>query len=71
MKNKEFLGTNLSQFRVWESLQMIYLPFIFNFLLFTELGLIDWANIDFLLSLFSCELGPVTYLFLIITCCLG
>jgi hypothetical protein len=34
MKNKESLEINLSQFGVWEDLQMIYLPFIFNFLLF-------------------------------------
>jgi hypothetical protein len=36
MKNKEFLEINLSQFRVWEHFQMIYLLFIFNFLLFIE-----------------------------------
>jgi hypothetical protein len=36
MKSKEFLGINLSQFGVWEDLQMIYLLFIFNFLLLTD-----------------------------------
>jgi hypothetical protein len=34
MKNKEFLEKKLSQFGVWEDLQIIYLLFIFNFLLF-------------------------------------
>jgi hypothetical protein len=46
MKNKEFLEINLSQFGVWEDLQMIYLLFIFNFLLLIELGLTDWAEIN-------------------------
>jgi hypothetical protein len=36
MKNKEILEINLSQFGVWEDLQMIYLPFYFNFLLLIE-----------------------------------
>jgi hypothetical protein len=36
MKNKEFLKINLSQFGVWEDLQMIYLLFIFIFLLLIE-----------------------------------
>jgi hypothetical protein len=36
MKNKKFLEINLSQFGVWESLQMIYLLFIFNFLLLID-----------------------------------
>jgi hypothetical protein len=46
MKNKEFLETNLSRFRVWEYFQMIYLLFIFSlsviyWILF--LGLVNWA----------------------------
>jgi hypothetical protein len=36
MKNKEFLEINLSQFEIWEGLQMIYLVFIFNFLLLID-----------------------------------
>jgi hypothetical protein len=36
MKNKKNLKINLSQFGVWEDLQMIYLFFIFNFLLFID-----------------------------------
>jgi hypothetical protein len=39
MKNKKKLEINLSQFGVWEELQMIYLLFIFNFLLFIA----NWA----------------------------
>jgi hypothetical protein len=39
MKNKKKLEINLSQFGVWEDLQMIYLVFIFNFQLLTEI----WA----------------------------
>jgi hypothetical protein len=39
MKNKEFLEINLSQFGVWKDLQMIYLLFIFDFLLFID----SWA----------------------------
>jgi hypothetical protein len=39
MKNKEFLEINLNQFGVSEDLQMIYLLFIFNFLLFIA----NWA----------------------------
>jgi hypothetical protein len=34
MKNNKFLERNLSQFGVWEDLQMIYLLFDFIFLLF-------------------------------------
>jgi hypothetical protein len=33
MKNKEFLRINLSQFGVWEDLQIIYLLFYFIILL--------------------------------------
>jgi hypothetical protein len=36
MKNKTKIEINLSQFGVWEDLQMIYLLFIFNFLLLTK-----------------------------------
>jgi hypothetical protein len=45
MKNKELLEINLSQFGVWESLQMIYSLFVFNFLLFNLMGLMEWAKI--------------------------
>jgi hypothetical protein len=38
MKNKKILETKLSKFVVWEDLQMIYLLFIFNFLLFNLVG---------------------------------
>jgi hypothetical protein len=60
MKNKEFLETNLSQFGVWEDLQMVYSLFIFNFLLFNWVGLCKlgqdlfftgWAHFIFLISL--------------------
>jgi hypothetical protein len=48
MKNKEFLEINLSQFGVWESLQMIYLFFIFLFpVIYWELGLMNWAELIF------------------------
>jgi hypothetical protein len=36
MKNKKNVKINLSQFGVWKGLQMIYLLFIFNFLLFID-----------------------------------
>jgi hypothetical protein len=36
MKNKKIIEINLSQFRIWEDLQIIYLLFIFNFLLLID-----------------------------------
>jgi hypothetical protein len=35
MKNNGFLEINLSQFGVWEHIQMIYLIIKFNFMLLT------------------------------------
>jgi hypothetical protein len=35
MKNNGFLKINLSQFEVWEHIQIIYLLIKFNFLLLT------------------------------------
>jgi hypothetical protein len=36
MKDKKNLKKKLSQFRIWEDLQMIYLLFILNFLLLID-----------------------------------
>jgi hypothetical protein len=52
-KNKEFLEINLNQFGIWKNLQMIYLPFIFNFMLFIEF----WVKL----------IGPRLILLLILT----
>jgi hypothetical protein len=48
MKNKELLEINLSQFGVWEDLQMIYLLFIFYFSVINwHLSLMNWADFYF------------------------
>jgi hypothetical protein len=62
---KKNLKINLSQFGVWEDLQMIYLLFIFNFLLFIEFWALTVGPGFIFLFIFNCwaqiEIGPASF----------
>jgi hypothetical protein len=61
MKTKKKLEINLSQFRVWKDLQMIYLLFIFIFLLFID----SWVELILgarLISFIFLCVGLISYL---------